>query len=178
MSRPSILIVTLMADSLFDKQLEYIINHAEDAVIFTDITFAATLASIQVCPLHRCQSFVTQQLSSLDYDLDVATQHRLKCKRFVLLCNEANMPRENPLNAICYETLIADQSDQLIWYTHRSYFSYYSSNGRFDVVRPQFPDATAASLCYTSGTTGNPKGVLFSHRSIVLSSLAGNHCCR
>ena len=53
-------------------------------------------------------------------------------------------------NALCYEELIDNHSDEFAW--------------------PQFDENTASSLCYTSGTTGNPKGVLYSHRSTVLHS--------
>lgn len=52
---------------------------------------------------------------------------------------------------ICYEELIGAQSDVYVW--------------------PEFDERTASSLCYTSGTTGNPKGVLYSHRSTVLHTL-------
>ena len=51
-------------------------------------------------------------------------------------------------NAICYEALIADEAQLFDW--------------------PQLDENTAAALCYTSGTTGNPKGTLYSHRAIVL----------
>ncbi len=55
-------------------------------------------------------------------------------------------------NVICYEDLIDGRSDQFTW--------------------PQFDENTASSLCYTSGTTGNPKGVLYAHRSTILHTLA------
>ncbi|HXI66677.1 MAG TPA: long-chain-fatty-acid--CoA ligase [Steroidobacteraceae bacterium] len=54
-------------------------------------------------------------------------------------------------NLLCYEDLLANASEDYAW--------------------PQFDERTASSLCYTSGTTGNPKGVLYSHRSTVLHSL-------
>ncbi|CAG2133044.1 3-methylmercaptopropionyl-CoA ligase [Cupriavidus yeoncheonensis] len=54
-------------------------------------------------------------------------------------------------NLLCYEDLLAGSSEDYEW--------------------PQFDERTASSLCYTSGTTGNPKGVLYSHRSTVLHSL-------
>jgi acyl-CoA synthetase (AMP-forming)/AMP-acid ligase II len=68
----------------------------------------------------------------------------------VLLTDEAHMP-ETPLKNIhCYETLIAPESDSFDW--------------------PDLDENTASSMCYTSGTTGNPKGVVYSHRSTVLHS--------
>jgi acyl-CoA synthetase (AMP-forming)/AMP-acid ligase II len=71
-------------------------------------------------------------------------------KGLVIMTDEAHMPRTTLPNCWCYETLIGKQSDEYHW--------------------PRFDENTASSLCYTSGTTGNPKGVLFSHRSTVLHS--------
>ncbi len=56
-------------------------------------------------------------------------------------------------NVLSYETLIAPESEAFDW--------------------PQFDEHTGAALCYTSGTTGNPKGVMYSHRAIVLNALTG-----
>ncbi|MFQ5783218.1 MAG: long-chain-fatty-acid--CoA ligase [Alphaproteobacteria bacterium] len=67
---------------------------------------------------------------------------------FVVMTDEAHMPETTLLGALCYETLIGGQP------------------GRFDW--PEFDERQAAALCYTSGTTGEPKGVLYSHRSTVL----------
>ncbi len=73
-------------------------------------------------------------------------------KGFVIMTDEAHMPETTLPNVICYETLMASADDDYQW--------------------PVFDERTASSLCYTSGTTGNPKGVLFSHRSTVLHSYA------
>lgn len=71
---------------------------------------------------------------------------------FVIMTDAAHMPATQLPNVICYETLIMGADDDFQW--------------------PVFDERTASSLCYTSGTTGNPKGVLFSHRSTVLHSYA------
>jgi fatty-acyl-CoA synthase len=68
--------------------------------------------------------------------------------RFVPLCDAGTMPG-TALSALpAYETLIAAEDDAFAW--------------------PEFDERTAAALCYTSGTTGHPKGALYSHRSTVL----------
>ncbi len=71
-------------------------------------------------------------------------------KGYVIMTDEAHMPETKLANPICYETLIAGQNAEFSW--------------------PRLDERTASSLCYTSGTTGNPKGVLFGHRSTVLHS--------
>ncbi len=74
-------------------------------------------------------------------------------KGFVMLCDRDRMPAETKIpNLMCYEDLIADCSDEYEW--------------------PLFDENSASSLCYTSGTTGNPKGALYSHRSTMLHSYA------
>jgi acyl-CoA synthetase (AMP-forming)/AMP-acid ligase II len=73
-------------------------------------------------------------------------------KGFVIMTDEAHMPETKLPNAICYENLLATADDDYEW--------------------PTFDERTASSLCYTSGTTGNPKGVLFSNRSTILHSYA------
>ncbi len=71
---------------------------------------------------------------------------------WVALTDAANMPAiEGLRNLHCYEKLIAAHSEQFAW--------------------PQFDEHAAAALCYTSGTTGNPKGAMYSHRSMVLNAL-------
>jgi fatty-acyl-CoA synthase len=62
------------------------------------------------------------------------------------------MPATDLPDAVCYEELLAEQSDHVVW--------------------PVFDEWTASSLCYTSGTTGPPKGVLYSHRSTLLHAFA------
>ena len=73
-------------------------------------------------------------------------------KGFVIMTDEAHMPETSLPNVICYETLMDSADDDYAW--------------------PMFDERTASSLCYTSGTTGNPKGVSYSHRSTVLHSYA------
>ena len=71
---------------------------------------------------------------------------------WVALSDAQNMPVIDGIpNLLCYEDLIATQSAEFEWL--------------------EFEERTAAVLCYTSGTTGNPKGALYSHRSIVLNAI-------
>lgn len=79
--------------------------------------------------------------------------HCKTVKGFILMCDKDRMPAETKIpNLMCYEDLISKNSDQYTW--------------------PLFDENSASSLCYTSGTTGNPKGALYSHRSTVLHSYA------
>jgi acyl-CoA synthetase (AMP-forming)/AMP-acid ligase II len=71
---------------------------------------------------------------------------------FIVMTDEAHMPDTSLPNAMCYETLLAAESPEFDW--------------------PEFDERTASALCYTSGTTGNPKGVLYDHRSTVLHAFA------
>ncbi len=113
---------------LHPQQLIYIINHADDAALFFDTTFAPLIKGIAAhCP---------------------------KVKAWICLSDAANMPvLEGVPNVLCFEDLIAGESEQFDW--------------------PQFDERSGAALCYTSGTTGNPKGALYSHRAIVLNALSG-----
>lgn len=72
-------------------------------------------------------------------------------KGFIVLTDGDHMPETSLRGAICYETLIDDFDDDYDW--------------------PSLDERTAAAMCYTSGTTGNPKGVLYSNRSCVLHAL-------
>ena len=74
-------------------------------------------------------------------------------RHFVLMCDRDRMPKDSKiLDLLCYEDLIDSHSDDYAW--------------------PVFDENSAATLCYTSGTTGNPKGALYSHRSTVLHAYA------
>lgn len=78
-----------------------------------------------------------------------------KLEAVVVMTERAYMPDSKLDNLICYEDFIAEHSDEFDW--------------------PQFDEDTPCSLCYTSGTTGNPKGVLYTHRSTVLHALGSLH---
>ena len=110
---------------LFPEQITYIVNHAQDKVLFFDVTFAKLVE--QLAP----------QLPSV--------------QAFVAMTDRAHMPAIDVPNLLCYEALMDAQSADYSW--------------------PELDEKSASSLCYTSGTTGNPKGVLYSHRSTVLHAL-------
>lgn len=109
---------------LFDEQLVYIANHAEDSWICID---AATLPIAE----------------------RIASQLRT-VKGWIYMTVEAALPQSS-LKLLSYEALIAAQDDAYAW--------------------PQFDERQASVICYTSGTTGPPKGVVNSHRSTLLSAL-------
>ena len=74
-------------------------------------------------------------------------------KHFVAMTDRAHMPAASKIpGLLCYEELLEAENDGFVW--------------------PEFDENHASSLCYTSGTTGNPKGVLYSHRSTVLHTFA------
>lgn len=78
-------------------------------------------------------------------------EHFKSVKGYVVLTDQAHMPDTSLSNVHCYETLINAESDDYHW--------------------PELDERAASSLCYTSGTTGNPKGVLYSHRSNFLHTM-------
>jgi fatty-acyl-CoA synthase len=112
---------------LHPDQLAWIAQHAEDEVLFFDLSFL---------PL-----------------VEAAASRLRTVRAFVAMTDRDHMPAHSTVpNLLCYEDLLATQSDAFDW--------------------PVFDENTACSLCYTSGTTGNPKGALYSHRSTVLHTYA------
>ena len=80
--------------------------------------------------------------------------HCPKVKAWICLADAENTPAvDGVANVLAYEDVIAAHGDRFDW--------------------PDFDERTGAALCYTSGTTGHPKGVLYSHRAIVLNALSG-----
>ncbi|WP_299741642.1 long-chain fatty acid--CoA ligase [uncultured Tateyamaria sp.] len=113
---------------LFPEQLIYIINHAEDRVLFIDRTFVPLVKAIR---------------------------DKIPGVKHVVLMEGRDEAAAAEIEGLeFYDELIATGSPDFAW--------------------PEFDENTASSLCYTSGTTGNPKGVLYSHRSTVLHAFASN----
>ena len=84
--------------------------------------------------------------------IDAIASHCKNVKGWVAMTDRAHMPAMKTTGVQCYEELVATASDRYEW--------------------PAFDENTASSLCYTSGTTGNPKGVLYSHRTTILHTYA------
>lgn len=112
---------------LFPQQVQYIVGHAEDRVIFVD-------------------SLIFPLIEKLAPTLE-SVEH------IVVMTDRDHMP-DTELDVLCYEDLLAAESDDFDW--------------------PELSESDPCALCYTSGTTGNPKGVLYNHRSTVLHAMAVN----
>jgi len=85
--------------------------------------------------------------------IEAVAPHCKAVQRWVALTDRAHMPPASKVeNLMCYEDIVGSHSDKFRW--------------------PEFDENTASSMCYTSGTTGNPRGALFSHRSTILHTMA------
>jgi len=110
---------------LHPNQLEFIINDAQDKLLFIDVMFIDLIKPIR------------EKLSSVE--------------KIIVLTSDASVIEGLGNGWLIYEQVITSHSQSFQW--------------------PQLNENDACSLCYTSGTTGNPKGVLYSHRALVLQTM-------
>ena len=106
---------------------------------------------------HAGDSVLFADLSFVPLIAEIASVIAVTVHHIVLMADPAEMPDlllPPGMTLHCYEDLMAQSDDNFDW--------------------PDFDENTASALCYTSGTTGRPKGVLYSHRSAVLHALAAN----
>ena len=112
---------------LIPEQIAWIANHAEDQVLWFDMTFLPIIQKIHA----QCHTV----------------------RHWVALCEADALPKDTGIpNLVSYEAWMGSQAQTYDW--------------------PVFDENSASSLCYTSGTTGNPKGALYSHRSTILHAYA------